>query len=134
MKKGNVEVDQRYLGSAKDIAYNDSIPYERQLEAWKAWAKVCNKNGTPTIVQVNHPGRQSPLGAGKRGFLEKAIAPSAIPLNFGQGILARLISSLVFGTPREMTVPDIKDVVRRFAQTTKLASDAKFQHHRIMGG
>ncbi|KXH26183.1 NADH:flavin oxidoreductase/NADH oxidase [Colletotrichum simmondsii] len=130
---GNVEVDQKYLGSPKDIAYNDSIPYERQLDAWKAWAKVCNKNGTPTIVQVNHPGRQSPLGAGKRGFFEKAIAPSAIPLNFGQGLIARLISSLVFGTPRQMTVADIKDVVRRFARTAKLASDAGFAGMEIHG-
>ncbi|GJD04121.1 NADH:flavin oxidoreductase/NADH oxidase [Colletotrichum higginsianum IMI 349063] len=123
---GNVEVDLRYLGQPKDTAYNDKIPYERMLEAWKAWAAVCNRNGTPTIVQVNHPGRQSPLGAGKRGLFEKTIAPSAVPLDLGAGLIPRLLNSLLFGTPREMTVAEIDDVVRRFAQTAKLASDAGF--------
>ncbi|GKT66373.1 NADPH dehydrogenase [Colletotrichum tofieldiae] len=130
---GNVEVDLKYLGSPKDIAYNDTIPYERMLEAWKAWAKVCNRNGTPTIVQVNHPGRQSPFGAGKRGFTEKTIAPSAVPLNLGTGFLPRLINSLLFGTPREITVAEIQDVVRRFALTAKLASDAGFAGVEIHG-
>ncbi|KAK2036747.1 NADH:flavin oxidoreductase/NADH oxidase [Colletotrichum somersetense] len=130
---GNVEVDMKYLGSPKDIAYNDAIPYERMLEAWKAWAKVCNRNGTPTIVQVNHPGRQSPMGTGKRGLLEKTIAPSPVPLNLGSGLIARLVNALVFGTPREMTVAEIQDVVRRFAQTAKLASDAGFAGIEIHG-
>ncbi|KAF9872018.1 NADH: flavin oxidoreductase/NADH oxidase [Colletotrichum karsti] len=123
---GNVEVDDRYLGQPGDVAYNEDIPYERMLSAWQTWAAACNQNGTPTIVQVNHPGRQSPLGAGKRGFREKALAPSPVPLNLGDGLLSRLISSLLFGTPREMTVAEIQDVVRRFAQTAKLASDAGF--------
>ncbi|KAK2060071.1 NADH:flavin oxidoreductase/NADH oxidase [Colletotrichum caudatum] len=123
----------KYLGSPKDVAYNDAIPYERMLEAWRAWAKVCNRNGTPTIVQLNHPGRQSPMGAGKRGLLEKAIAPSPVPLNLGSGLVARLVNALVFGTPREMTVAEIQDVVRRFAQTAKLASDAGFAGIEIHG-
>ncbi|OLN90166.1 NADH oxidase 3 [Colletotrichum chlorophyti] len=123
---GNVEVDAKHLGSPQDLYYNDAIPYNRMLEAWKAWASVCNRNGTPTIVQINHPGRQSPFGAGKRGFREKTLAPSAVPLNLGDGILPRLINSLVFGTPREMTLADIQDVVRRFALTAKLASEAGF--------
>ncbi|KAI8313341.1 NADH-dependent flavin oxidoreductase nadA [Colletotrichum sp. SAR11_240] len=123
---GNVQVDIKYLGSPSDVAYNETIPYERMLSAWKTWAAACNRNGTPTIVQINHPGRQSPLGAGKRGFREKALCPSPVPLNLGDGFIPRLINSLLFGTPREMTIDDIKDVVRRFALTAKLASDAGF--------
>ncbi|KAK1999480.1 NADH:flavin oxidoreductase/NADH oxidase [Colletotrichum falcatum] len=130
---GNVEVDVKYLGSPKDVAYNDAIPYARMLEAWKAWASVCNRNGTPTIVQLNHPGRQSPLGTGKRGLMEKTIAPSPVPLDLGPGLIARAINALVFGTPREMTVAEIQDVVRRFAQTAKLASDAGFAGIEIHG-
>ncbi|KAK2009110.1 NADH:flavin oxidoreductase/NADH oxidase [Colletotrichum eremochloae] len=130
---GNVQVDIKHLGSPKDIAYNDAVPYERMLEAWKAWAKVCNRNGTPTIVQVNHPGRQSPLGAGKRGLMEKAMAPSPVPLELGSGLIARMLNALIFGTPREMTVAEIQDVVHRFAQTAKLASDAGFAGIEIHG-
>ncbi|KAJ0139673.1 NADH oxidase, partial [Colletotrichum tanaceti] len=123
---GNVEVDPRYLGQARDTAYNDGIPYERMLAAWKAWAAVCNRHGTPTVVQVNHPGRQSGPGAGKRGFMEKTLAPSAVPLDLGAGLIPRLLGALLFGTPRAMTAAEIDDVVRRFAQTAKLASDAGF--------
>ncbi|TEA16324.1 NADH-dependent flavin oxidoreductase nadA [Colletotrichum sidae] len=130
---GNVAIDLRYLGSPKDVAYNDTIPYERMLSAWKSYAAACNSHGTPTIVQINHPGRQSPFGAGKRGFLDKTLAPSAIPLNLGEGFVPRLINSLLFGTPREMTKSDIDDVVRRFALTAKLASDAGFAGVEIHG-
>ncbi|KAL0938155.1 fmn binding protein [Colletotrichum truncatum] len=123
---GNVAVDLKYLGQPHDVAYNDTIPYERMLSVWKTWAAACNRNGTPTIVQLNHPGRQSPFGAGKRSFLEKTLAPSAVPLRLGDGFIPWLINSLLFGTPREMTIADIKDVVRRFALTAKLASEAGF--------
>ncbi|KAF6785720.1 fmn binding protein [Colletotrichum sojae] len=123
---GNVAVDVRHLGQPHDVAYNEDIPYDRMLAAWKSWAAACNRNGTKTIVQVNHPGRQSPLGAGRRGFFDKALAPSAVPLRLGDGFIPRLLNSLLFGTPREMTVAEIEDVVRRFAATAKLASDAGF--------
>ncbi|ETS73554.1 hypothetical protein PFICI_14500 [Pestalotiopsis fici W106-1] len=123
---GNVEVDKRYLGSPGDIAFNDEIPYEEMLAAWRTWAEACNAEGTPTLVQINHPGRQSPMGAGSRGMFAKNLAPSAVPLNFGSGILPKLISSLMFGTPKEMTQADIDDVVRRFAATAKLSAEAGF--------
>lgn len=123
---GNVEVDRRYLGAANDIAYNDEIPYEEMLAAWRVWAEVCNAHGTPTLVQINHPGRQSPMGSGNRGMFAKNLAPSAIPLNLGSGLLARFISSFAFGTPKAMTQEDIDDVVRRFAATAKLSADAGF--------
>ncbi|KAH8668553.1 NADPH dehydrogenase [Xylariales sp. PMI_506] len=123
---GNVQVDTRYLGDALDVAYNDSIDYQRQLDAWKAWAKVCNSHGTPTVVQINHPGRQSPLGAGSRGIFVKNLAPSAIPMDFGPGVLPCLINTAVFGTPKEMTVEDIQDVVKRFAATARLSAEAGF--------
>ncbi|KAI0127398.1 NADH:flavin oxidoreductase/NADH oxidase [Xylariales sp. AK1849] len=123
---GNVEVDMRYLGGPSDNAFNDSVSYEKMLEAWKAWAMACSRYDTPTIVQINHPGRQSPLGAGKRGFFEKSLAPSAVPIYFGDGLIPRILSSVVFGTPREMTAEDIQHVVGRFADTARLSADAGF--------
>ncbi|KAJ8125827.1 hypothetical protein O1611_g7810 [Lasiodiplodia mahajangana] len=123
---GNVEVDQKHLGAAKDIALNRSVPYEKQLEAWKTWAKACNTSVSPTVVQINHPGRQSPPGAGTRGICDKSVAPSAIPLNFGSGLLPWLVKTLVFGTPLAMTTTDIQTLVKDFADTARLAYEAGF--------
>ncbi|KAF3769536.1 FMN-linked oxidoreductase [Cryphonectria parasitica EP155] len=123
---GSVLTDERYLSDAGDVYLIDDEAKMR--EAWKAWAKASKgaAGGSPTMVQICHAGRQSPLGAGKRGFFEKSIAPSATPLQLGSGFLARLISALVFGTPREMTPDDIQDVVRRFARTARIAAEAGF--------
>lgn len=123
---GNVQVDVAYLGTPEDNAFNDRIPRDQLLASWKRWAQTTNEHGTPTLMQINHPGRQSMIGAGTRGLFAKSIAPSPIPLQLGDGILPRALSALVFGTPREMTVEDIRDVVARFAETAKLASEAGF--------
>ncbi|KAL6793288.1 FMN-linked oxidoreductase [Trichoderma sp. SZMC 28013] len=130
---GNVQVDVRYLGSPADVSPNENVDREKILASWKKWAKASSKNGTPVIMQINHPGRQSPGGAGTRGYFEKSIAPSAIPLNIGNGILARLARSFVFGSPREMTLEDINRVVAQFAETAKLAAEAGFAGVELHG-
>ena len=77
-------------------------------------------------MQLNHPGRQSPLGAGRRGFLAKSLAPSAVPLQIGPSAVQRLVSCLIFGTPKEMTLEDIHEVIRQFVTAARLASEAGF--------
>jgi 2,4-dienoyl-CoA reductase-like NADH-dependent reductase (Old Yellow Enzyme family) len=102
-------VDERYKGSPGDLAIETDAS-KRPAEKWKTYATAAQRDGTPAIVQINHPGRQSPARAGKRGFWEKVIAPSAIPLNFGDNLIARAASAFLLETPREMTVDDIEDV------------------------
>lgn len=82
-------------------------------------------------MQINHPGRQSPAGAGSRSFFAKNIAPSAIPLNMGPGLLARFASAFVFGTPREMNQTDIDSVVQQFVECSQLAAEAGFHGVQI---
>ncbi|KAL7792075.1 hypothetical protein V8C37DRAFT_402485 [Trichoderma ceciliae] len=123
---GNVQVDVRYLGSTWDMCANEHVDRGKILASWKKWAEVSSRNGTPAIMQINHPGRQSPSGNGKRGYFEKSIAPSPIPLHLGDGILAKLTTAFVFGSPREMTVNDIQHVVVRFTEAAKLAAEAGF--------
>ncbi|KAK8116057.1 hypothetical protein PG984_012559 [Apiospora sp. TS-2023a] len=124
---GNVDVDTQYVGDKTNAAYNHALERDALLEVWKGWARSCNPDGaTPAVVQINHPGRQSHRGAGTRGLLAPSIAPSAVGLDFGSGLLARLIGALVFGTPREMTTNEIQHVVERFAETAKLAAGAGF--------
>lgn len=126
MASGNVQVDAKYLGGPGDITLHPALAAEERLAAWKQWAQTCNSGGTPTVVQINHPGRQSPIGAGEKGLFEKNVAPSAISMNFGDGLLPRFLSSVIFGTPKEMTVEDIQLVVRQFAETAQLAAEAGF--------
>lgn len=130
---GNVQVDVRYLGSVSDMSPNENVDREKILASWKKWAKASSRNGTPVIMQINHPGRQSPAGSGTRGYFEKSIAPSPIPLHLGDGILARLATAFVFGSPREMTVDDIQRVVAQFAETAKLAAEAGFAGVELHG-
>lgn len=113
-----MQVDSAYLGGQGDFAINDALPREQTLTAWKIWAEACSHNGTKAIVQLNHPGRQAPF--------TRSIAPSAIPLDFGKGLVPWLVNSFVFGTPREMTMDEIQAVVVKFANAAHLSADAGF--------
>lgn len=138
---GNIQVDHRHKGDAHDISpgHPGTTP-EQTLTAFKAWADAAllkthdgegngkeSQSKTPVVVQINHPGRQSPMGAGTRGLLEKAVAPSAVPLVLGEGVVPRLASKLLFGTPRELSREEIKDIVQKFGATARLTAEAGFQ-------
>ncbi|PYI24405.1 FMN-linked oxidoreductase [Aspergillus violaceofuscus CBS 115571] len=125
---GNVQVDHRYLGNARDVTTNPTIDTDKQLARWRAWASACTTpRHTPAIVQLNHPGRQSPMGAGSRGLCARNLAPSAVPLDFGPGLMAQTVSRVVFGVPRAMTQADIQTVVQQFVNAARLAAEAGFQ-------
>jgi len=146
---GNVQVDITYLGGPFDLAAPAPSSTttttkngegrgggdfdEKTLALWRKYADACQKHGTPAIVQICHPGRQSPLGAGKRGFFAKTIAPSAVPLDIGRGLLARSLRALLFGTPREMTVPEIEAVVRQFVDAARLMAESGFAGIELHG-
>ena len=123
---GNVQVDLRFLGAPNDTAIDRCLPESSVIAAYKEFATICSREGTPAIMQINHPGRQSLFGSGNRGFFEKTLAPSAVPIDFGRGILQRTIAACGFGTPSAMTVRDIDDVVERFAYAARIASETGF--------
>lgn len=66
-----------------------------------------------------HPGRQI-------AFKKDKIAPSAIPMDFGDALIPRLLNALVFGTPRAMTADEIAATIRRFAEAARLVAAAGF--------
>ncbi|TQS33383.1 hypothetical protein Golomagni_06274 [Golovinomyces magnicellulatus] len=123
---GNVMVDETHISTPEDVVLNRSLPREVALKRWKEWAASCNKNGTPTVVQINHPGRQSISWAGTNGLFGKTIAPSAIPLDLGPGLISRAATAALFGTPREMNQDDIDGVVAGFVETAQLVATAGF--------
>ena len=125
-------MDLRYMGTNADTALGSVISKDVQ-DAWKNWATACQVNGAPTVVQLCHPGRQSPMGAGDRSLFAKTIAPSPIPLDFGPGLVSSAVRALVFGTPKEMTVQDIKTVIQQFVDASELAYQAGFAGVEIHG-
>jgi 2,4-dienoyl-CoA reductase-like NADH-dependent reductase (Old Yellow Enzyme family) len=137
--QGNVQVSETYLGSPGDVAIlskASACPSSTAQDLWKNWAATCQRSGTPTVVQLCHPGRQSPLGAGNRGFFAKTVAPSAVKLNFGDNFIAKAAVSLVFGTPREMDIEEISGdggVIDQFAAAAKQSFEAGFKGVELHG-
>ncbi|KAF7546389.1 hypothetical protein G7Z17_g8464 [Cylindrodendrum hubeiense] len=131
---GNVQVDAKHICTATDLSVDHSLTDKKIVEAWKPWAAACSENGTVAVMQLCHPGRQSPAGAGKRGFFAKPIAPSAVPLQMGSGIIAKAVTALLFGTPREMSISDIETVVDQFARSARLAAESGFAGVEIHAG
>lgn len=78
-------------------------------------------------MQLNHPGRQCPIGAGKHGLFTKNVAPSAIGLHMGPGIIPAAVSKLAFGVPRELHVDEINMIVEKFSRAAFLASKSGFK-------
>ncbi|PYH45832.1 FMN binding oxidoreductase [Aspergillus saccharolyticus JOP 1030-1] len=135
---GNVQVDVNHLGQPYDPAlhgeYTGKAGNEPLLARWTSYATaVQQQHGSPGIVQICHPGRQSVRFAGRRGVFASTLAPSAIPLQIGEGFLARGLAWLLFPAPREMDQADIDRVVRQFADTARLMADSGFSGVELHG-
>ena len=103
------------------------------LSKWKKYASTCQKHGVPAIVQICHPGRQSFRVAGRRGILAPTLAPSAVPMNIGDGLMERVVACVTWSSPREMTRGDIERVIRQFVDTARLMADAGFSGIELHG-
>ncbi|TCJ30809.1 NADH:flavin oxidoreductase/NADH oxidase family protein [Nocardioides jejuensis] len=112
---GNVMVDRRALGEPANVVVED----DRDLEALSAWAAAAKSDGAVALVQVNHPGRQSP-----RSLSPRPVAPSAIGLKGMGG---------AFAVPRELTVAEIQDLVARYAETARVCVEAGFDGVQLHG-
>lgn len=123
---GNIDVTIAHQGAAANPAIKTS-PSVSSRKALEQYAEATQRDGTPGIVQLVHPGRQSPGGSGTRGFFAKTLAPSAIPLNLGPGVLDRFVATALFGTPKEMSIQDIEEVVQQFGFAAKSIHEAGFK-------
>jgi 2,4-dienoyl-CoA reductase-like NADH-dependent reductase (Old Yellow Enzyme family) len=110
---GNVMVDRRALGEPCNVVVED----ERDLAKLSEWAKAGNSKGGHIIMQINHPGRQSPTFVSSQ-----PVAPSAVPVNVGKGM---------FAVPRALTEEEILDIIKRFANTAQIAVKAGFSGVQI---
>jgi 2,4-dienoyl-CoA reductase-like NADH-dependent reductase (Old Yellow Enzyme family) len=106
---GNVMVDRRALGEPKNVVLDE----KSDLSLFKQWAEAGTANKTHLWMQLNHPGKQVP------NFLSKTpVAPSVIPL---EGV-----PKGVFNPPRELTAPEIHEIIGKFGTTARLAKEAGF--------
>ena len=87
-----------YLGQPGEIQ-TPASPSDATKQLWKEWADATQRFGTPALVQLCHPGRQSPSGAGNRSWFSKIVAPSAVQLNLGPGFLAKAAAALLVNFP-----------------------------------
>ncbi|KAJ5591653.1 uncharacterized protein N7459_002022 [Penicillium hispanicum] len=134
LDQGNVQVDVNHLGSPFDPALHDEYTGDAALVTqWKSYADTCQQHGTPAIVQICHPGRQSFRVAGRRGVFAQTLAPSAVPVSLGSGLLERAIACLTWPSPKEMTRADIERVIRQFVDTARLMADAGFSGVELHG-
>lgn len=130
---GNVEVSAKYNGSPTNVIVPSQLPLEKQetaRQAWKTWAATTQRSGTPAVVQLVHPGRQSPLASGKKSIFEKNVAPSPVPLNLGSSFIACAASAVMFGTPRELTTEEISGkggIIEQFIEGGREAYKAGFK-------
>ncbi|WP_243394488.1 NADH:flavin oxidoreductase/NADH oxidase family protein [Bifidobacterium parmae] len=106
---GNVMVDRTQLGEPGNVAVED----ERDLNMLRRWATAGTENGTHCWMQINHPGRQSPITVNPH-----PLAPSAGSIDGEYGRF--------FAEPTELTREQIRDIVRRFAATARIAKKAGF--------
>ncbi|KAL5325794.1 hypothetical protein ACEPPN_006927 [Leptodophora sp. 'Broadleaf-Isolate-01'] len=127
---GNVQVSEQFHGSPADVGTSVRGQSEEQKAQWKNWAAVCQRSGVPTVIQLCHPGRQSPYGAGLSGFFQKTVAPSPVKLNLGDSLIARAAVSLLFGSPRALTSDEIagpEGIIAQFVESSKQCYEAGFK-------
>ena len=94
---GQVQIDVRYLSIEGDVVCRKDSLDEPHFSKWKWWAKISQQAGTPCIVQLAHPGRMSPAGAGNRSPDMAPICPSSVPVELGDGWLNKLVVLLELG-------------------------------------
>ncbi|MBO0842375.1 MAG: NADH:flavin oxidoreductase/NADH oxidase family protein [Nocardioides sp.] len=113
---GNVMIDRRNgLGEPGNVAVED----DRHAEDLAKWAQITKSGGSKAWVQINHPGRQTP-----RTLTPHPVAPSPIGVPGTGGMFAQ---------PRELTPRDIDDLIRRYATTARIVTEAGFDGVQIHG-
>ncbi|KAF2442511.1 flavin oxidoreductase [Karstenula rhodostoma CBS 690.94] len=116
----------RRNGSLNSSHGSPPSPSQTVKDKWTRWALAAQQHDTPAIVQLVHPGRQSPVGCGEKSFFTKALAPSAVPVVLGTGVTDWLTGKLLFGTPRAMSIDEIHEAVAQFAAAAKLCHESGF--------
>lgn len=113
---GNVMVDANALAEPGNIVFDKNV----DMNILKEWAEKGQEKGSRVIVQINHPGRQTP-----KTICKEPVAPSAIALG------ERFRKS--FNIPRELTNSEVKELVKKFGKAALISKEAGFSGVQIHG-
>jgi 2,4-dienoyl-CoA reductase-like NADH-dependent reductase (Old Yellow Enzyme family) len=108
---GNIQIDRDHLERPGNVII-DGDPDEEQCAGLATWARAATRNGNHCWAQLSHAGRQT-----LKRVNPHPKAPSAVPLGLPGG---------QFGGPVELTVPEIKHLVQRFAIAAAACKEAGF--------
>ena len=111
---GNVMVDRRWLERPGNVVLEE----DGGAAPLADWARAGTAAGNHLWMQISHPGRQS-----SRMSTRQPVAPSEVGLHI-LGMFAR---------PRALEVPEIEDIIRRFAFTAAAAKAAGFTGVQVHG-
>ncbi|KAH7305608.1 hypothetical protein BKA65DRAFT_578458 [Rhexocercosporidium sp. MPI-PUGE-AT-0058] len=75
---GQFQIDIRFLSIEGDVVCHSASLSSPHFESWKEWAQIAQSGGTPCIVQLAHPGRMSPIGAGNLNLYEALLTVNSI--------------------------------------------------------
>ncbi|MCJ1395777.1 hypothetical protein MMC18_008663 [Xylographa bjoerkii] len=130
---GQVQIDIRYLSIKGDVVCHEHALEEPHFSKWKRWAQISQAKGSPCMVQLAHPGRMSPAGAGNRPADMMPICPSSVPVKLGDTWLDKMALEKVLGTPRACTLEDIDEVVAGWVHGARVAKEAGFAGCQLHG-
>lgn len=112
-----INISKQALGSP----FTPGIYTQEQIDAWKRVTDSVHNNGGKIVAQLWHTGRVG-HSVDKNGTLP--VAPSAIPIREGQHYTSQGVQA--YETPRELSIPEIKQIVKDYGTGAKNAIEAGF--------
>lgn len=116
-------IDPRHQGLGQDILAPNAIT----LPAFRTLSdsiKTHSPHPPLAILQLNHPGRQSPRCTFRPPWVP-SVAPSAVAMDSGEeNWVARVAYGVGFGVPREMQEEEVSGVVGAMARAAGWAEEA----------
>ena len=113
---GNVQIDADHLERPGNVVI-DREPDAAMRAALASWAAAATRGGNHVWAQISHAGRQT-----QKVVNPHPKAPSAVKLGLPGG---------QFGEPEALTVPEIEEIVRRFAVAAAALKEAGFNGVQI---
>lgn len=112
-----INISEQALGSP----FTPGLYTPEQIDAWKKVTKSVHDKGGKIFAQLWHTGRVG-HSADRNGKLP--VAPSAIAITGIQHFTSQ--GPKDFETPRELTIPEIKQIVKDYGRAAKNAMEAGF--------
>lgn len=112
-----INISEQAIGSP----FTPGIFTKEQMDAWKKVTKAVHDEGGVIFAQLWHTGRAG-HSVDRHGVLP--VAPSAVPVTGMQHFTSQGLKD--YETPRELTVDEIKQIVKDYGQAARNAMEAGF--------